>query len=249
MPLEPPHRSEQSATFVSAVALFLLGIVLAVPNATAQVYKWTDEAGHVHYGDRPPDSIAAKPIATPTPGFAPGQDVEVEETQFAFFEINGTSVEELQRAKEVYGIPAFSFLDGHPYKTWGTCSWRIKWNMDRSIKDDGQCHINKFRLKLGTTITMGKWANRAEGSPELQKKWDAFASSLKNHELGHKQNAIRAANEWSVELRKLPSEKDCATLDGKIKEGYARLQAKYKVLNNAWDQATVNGNEENYNLK
>jgi predicted secreted Zn-dependent protease len=146
-------------------------------------------------------------------------------------------------------LPAFSFLDGHPYKSWGRCNWRITWNVDRSMKDDGLCHINKFKLKLGTTITMGKWANREEGSRELQKKWDAFASALKNHELGHKQNAIRAANEWSVELRRFLPQKDCATLDGNIKESYAHLLAKYKTLNNAWDQATVNGNEENYTLK
>jgi predicted secreted Zn-dependent protease len=246
---EPACPGDKTTRHLLAGGLLVLCNLLAISNAAAQVYKWTDEAGHVHYGDHPPESSAAKPMASVEPGFAPGKDVEVEETDFEYFEIYGLSVEQLRAAKEIYGLPALSFLDGRPYKTWGRCNWRIRWDMDRSMKDDGQCHINKFKLKLGTTITMGKWANREDGPLELQKKWDAFARSLKNHELGHKQNAVRAANEFSVELRKLPPQKDCAILDEKIKESYAQLLAKYKTLNNAWDQATVNGNEENYTLK
>jgi len=34
--------------------LFVLALLLATP-AAAQVYKWTDPSGKVHYGDRPPD--------------------------------------------------------------------------------------------------------------------------------------------------------------------------------------------------
>jgi len=31
-----------------------LGLVLGVPAAAGSVYKWTDEQGQVHFGDRPP---------------------------------------------------------------------------------------------------------------------------------------------------------------------------------------------------
>lgn len=42
-------------------------LALAWP-AAAQVYKWTDENGKVHYGDKPQGAKAATTIATPATG-------------------------------------------------------------------------------------------------------------------------------------------------------------------------------------
>jgi hypothetical protein len=39
----------------------LLPLMLALP-AHAQLYKWTDANGTVHYSDRPQDGVAAKPL-------------------------------------------------------------------------------------------------------------------------------------------------------------------------------------------
>ncbi|MYM25873.1 DUF4124 domain-containing protein [Duganella sp. FT135W] len=39
----------------------LLLLMLALP-AHAQMYKWTDANGRVHYSDRPQDGVAAKPL-------------------------------------------------------------------------------------------------------------------------------------------------------------------------------------------
>ena len=51
---------------ISACAL------LAVSGpAAAQVYKWTDENGRVHYGDKPQGAKAATTIATPATGTQP----------------------------------------------------------------------------------------------------------------------------------------------------------------------------------
>ena len=54
-----------------AVALGLL-CALAAVDGQAQVYKWVDSAGKVHYGDRPPDAGVAKfeQIRTPAPAAA-----------------------------------------------------------------------------------------------------------------------------------------------------------------------------------
>jgi Domain of unknown function (DUF4124) len=36
-----------------------LGLVLSVPAAAGDIYKWTDEQGQVHFGDRPPVGVQA----------------------------------------------------------------------------------------------------------------------------------------------------------------------------------------------
>ena len=58
-------------SILTMLALVLAGVV------TAQVYRWVDESGRVHFGDRPPDAKEARPVAV-TPG--PSKE-EVEQAQ------------------------------------------------------------------------------------------------------------------------------------------------------------------------
>jgi len=49
-------------------ALALAALLLALP-ATAQVYKWTDPSGKVHYGDRPPDDARKQELRIRIPSY------------------------------------------------------------------------------------------------------------------------------------------------------------------------------------
>jgi outer membrane biosynthesis protein TonB len=46
-------------------------LALAAPAAMAQLYKWVDKDGRVHYSDQPPPSQESKQIAVPTAPSAP----------------------------------------------------------------------------------------------------------------------------------------------------------------------------------
>ena len=48
--------------------LFLAALLLAAP-AAAQVYKWTDPSGKVHYGDRPPDDAKKEELKIRIPSY------------------------------------------------------------------------------------------------------------------------------------------------------------------------------------
>lgn len=47
-------------------AAFLVLVALALP-AMAQVYKWVDEKGRTHYGEKPPEGVKATEVGAPTP--------------------------------------------------------------------------------------------------------------------------------------------------------------------------------------
>lgn len=54
----------------------LLPLMLALP-AHAQLYKWTDANGTVHYSDRPQDGVAARPLqaeSAPAPASSSGDN-------------------------------------------------------------------------------------------------------------------------------------------------------------------------------
>ena len=53
--------------------LIAAGLVLAMP-VQAQLYKWVDEQGHVHYGDCPPPEC--EPIEIPPPPAPAAEEVE-----------------------------------------------------------------------------------------------------------------------------------------------------------------------------
>ncbi len=48
-------------------ASMLLTLCLATTVANGQIYKWTDEQGHVHYGDKPPAGQTARQVVAPSP--------------------------------------------------------------------------------------------------------------------------------------------------------------------------------------
>jgi hypothetical protein len=53
-----------------AAALGML-CAMAAADSHAQVYKWVDASGRVHYGDRPPETAGAKVEQMKTPALAP----------------------------------------------------------------------------------------------------------------------------------------------------------------------------------
>jgi glutaredoxin len=49
-------------------SLFIVALAIAAP-AAAQVYKWTDSTGKVHYGDRPPDDAKKQELRIRIPSY------------------------------------------------------------------------------------------------------------------------------------------------------------------------------------
>ena len=63
----------------------VLLLALAVPVASAQVYKWVDEKGRIHYGEKPPAGSkpsAVKPPAAPPNAPTKAQDLQSQELEF-----------------------------------------------------------------------------------------------------------------------------------------------------------------------
>jgi Domain of unknown function (DUF4124) len=51
-----------------SLSLLFVAIVLAFAlPATAQVYKWVDEKGRTHYGEKPPEGVKAVEMGAPPP--------------------------------------------------------------------------------------------------------------------------------------------------------------------------------------
>lgn len=87
-----------------------LALTLTAPDAQAadQVYRWVDEAGVVHYGDRPPEGVKAtvvgvKPnavqIASPEPASRPPTGEEAADPEAAESELSYAEQSRQERAE------------------------------------------------------------------------------------------------------------------------------------------------------
>ena len=68
---------------MSGMKNVLFVLLLAAPLASAQVYKWMDEKGRVHYGEKPP--AGAKPSEVKPPDAqreAPARSLQSQELEF-----------------------------------------------------------------------------------------------------------------------------------------------------------------------
>ena len=87
-------------TRTARVSLLLLA--LAIPEVLAQVYKWVDEAGRVHYGEKPPAGAKSSAVKPPPGAPAKGEDVQAREIEFRQRQVERQMDEDKQAMKE-YG--------------------------------------------------------------------------------------------------------------------------------------------------
>lgn len=72
-----------TAVRLSNVAYLLFALGLAISTiASAQVYKWTDEHGHVHYSDKPPKSKSVEEVELETANIMQSQRDEFWDFEF-----------------------------------------------------------------------------------------------------------------------------------------------------------------------
>ncbi len=63
--------------FLPRLTAILMAVVLLPPSASAELYRWVDNQGRVHFGDRPPDKQKAQNLRInpqPAPSFPTPSD-------------------------------------------------------------------------------------------------------------------------------------------------------------------------------
>lgn len=58
---QAPARLRYARLYPAAI-LLMSGLLAVAPTTAGGVYKWVDEKGNVHYGDRPPSGVTPKEV-------------------------------------------------------------------------------------------------------------------------------------------------------------------------------------------
>ncbi|HTG96787.1 MAG TPA: DUF922 domain-containing protein [Burkholderiales bacterium] len=202
-------------------------------NSLAQVYKWVDADGRVHYGPQPPPGTKARPLSFQQSHAAnPDSNVEVPESEIIYYPVRGRTPLELHMSMKQNG----PFNDIVQQRVYAEIHWRITWKFDY-VNEPGRCRLNKIALSVPTIITMPKWID-AEGAPaETQALWPTVLAKIRQHEDGHKAIGIEGANVLARRLRSLPSYASCQELNRVINSEGERIIGEYSLANRAFDRA------------
>lgn len=85
-----------------AVKEWLFILLLLAPVASAQVYKWVDDKGRVHYGETPAAGTKPSEVKPPAgqPQQRPAQDLQSQETEFLRRQVEQRQIEKRQAVEE-----------------------------------------------------------------------------------------------------------------------------------------------------
>ena len=219
--------------------LVAIAFLAAASPLQAQVYRWKDEHGKTHYGDKPPELERAKPIATPGASMGGGDvqaaaEVRVTETTVDWFTIRGTTSEQM-RASMLQTAPYSEKRKSH---VWGQCNWRLAWDSKSQPGPTG-CRVLEFTVTLSARMKLPKWADAGQAERALRERWETFEKRLRQHEDGHKNNGVKAANDLARRIKALPEYPDCAILVGEMKKLAERVGSEYALLDDAFDRVDL----------
>ena len=208
-----------------------LGLATAA-GALGQVFKWVDENGRVHYGERKPPAAKATTLTyKPSHSANPEANVEIEESAIEYYPIRGTTPLELHMSM-IHNGPFNEIVQRRVYAEIAT---RYRWKFDYT-REAGKCRINKFVVTLSATITMPRWLDEANGTPEARAIWPTVLAKIRQHEDGHKAISTEGANVLARRLQALPAYETCEELSRVIGSEGARISGEYRLANRAFDR-------------
>ncbi len=128
--------------------------------------------------------------------------------------------------------------DGKKYDSITT--WRIKWHYDYD-RGPQTCCAESFTASIDIIFRYPKWV-QGDGAPQsLVDKWDSYMKNLVTHENGHRDMAVRAAEELSCAVAALPPASSCAELDRNVRALYSEQMRKLSADERSYDDATNHG--------
>jgi predicted secreted Zn-dependent protease len=108
---------------------------------------------------------------------------------------------------------AIRWKDGSKYDS--ITKWKAKWDYDYS-SDNHSCFTNSFRITMEIIFHFPKWVCEGHAPPSLTQKWEHYIGNLTVHEKGHRDKALKAAEEITTAVSEMAPASTCAELDMKV---------------------------------
>jgi len=154
-------------------------------------------------------------------------------TSYEFFDIGGTTIEELWYDIETKG----------PGKGRGHAGYTT-FDLENEVKyrrENGMCSIANIIFTMHSTVQLPNWTDKNKSDRNMQIYWQALFSDVKRHEEEH----VRIAHEAIIDLQKksaaLKPQKSCNTIAKQVTLLAQRNRSALNRAQNIFERAEMRG--------
>lgn len=222
------------------VCLAIVLLCLDLPDAHADIYRWTDASGKVHFTDKPVEGARSvnprKPVvirneSSPSRhGASPGISIN-----HKYYDVTPTSTRNML-ATLLQASPIVS----NGKKFIGYTNWWVDWKYT-TRNESGMCTVATVDTRVTITYTMPRLKDSIAIPPVVREKFATFHSRLMTHEEGHADHGIFAAREIDKALISLPRQGSCTALQALARQTADAIIEKYKQKDKDYDRLTGHG--------
>lgn len=157
------------------------------------------------------------------------------DTQVRWYDINGQTALDMRRQLNQRG-PADS--DGRHHDAY--TEWYVTWRFPFATSEAG-CSTGPVSTDIRINVSLPRWLEPVEADQALVAQWRQYLSSLLEHERGHRETGLRAANEISELLPALDPQPTCAEAEAVANELAHSVLNKYRRVDLQYDDETRHG--------
>jgi len=152
-----------------------------------------------------------------------------------YYSISGLTSQDLRAQMDKNGPGTQKNGEGDARTKWAVnCKYGLK-------QDAGGCRIHNVITSVKVTFIMPRWKNASKASPELRDRWQNYQRALQNHEDGHSDIALKAAQEIESVLTGLRPMRNCSEMDRAANSIASDILSSYKKKEMYYDIYTLHG--------
>lgn len=161
-------------------------------------------------------------------------DPTVKETT-KYYKVNGSSAGQVRKNMTAKSPIVFEGKKFDAYTKWDV-SWNFFWEEGNDI-----CSITSVETTVTVSFTFPKWIDYYNADVALQQQWDQYMEALVEHEHGHKNIGVAAAEEIEEELLEIDSFSTCSQLERAANKRGHEIINKYVDIEKEYDKKTNHG--------
>jgi predicted secreted Zn-dependent protease len=151
-----------------------------------------------------------------------------------YYDVAGSSAQEIRHSIDRLRPKAD---DGERFDAF--TRWEVRWDYRYELGESG-CAISEFTTSVRIVMTLPRWSPGLAGS-ELKKHWEKYYRALVDHERGHADIAVQAAEDIQEQASALPPVSTCLALETAVDGRAEEILERHRRKEIAYDARTRHG--------
>jgi predicted secreted Zn-dependent protease len=168
-----------------------------------------------------------------TPGDVP---VEIDE-KLVRYDIKGDTTSEL--ISQMAELGPYDEAEGRRFD--GYTQWSVRWTYQLSTQRGGHCSLGDLRIDLEVRMTLPEWQPKRHADRLLVQGWPRYLEKLTEHEMGHRDNGVRAAFAVRDAIAAIAPMADCGRLESAADAAGNAAIARLRGADVEYDRETAHG--------